>query len=167
MTEPRYIENRTFDEIQVGDSATLTRQVRLEDVQLFAAVSGDINPAHMDEAYARATPFGGVIAHGMFAGALVSNVLGMQLPGPGTIYISQDLKFRRPVRIGDTLTVTLTCAERNEEKKRLRFACIVSNQVGEAVVKGEAEVMAPTEKVRQPRPLVPVVSLDGVPVALD
>jgi acyl dehydratase len=163
MNAPEYIENRTFDEIKIGDSASLQRRVRIEDIHLFAALSGDINPAHMDEEYARSTPFDGVIAHGMFAGALVSNVLGMQLPGPGTIYISQELKFRRPVRIGDLLTVTLTCVERNQEKKRLSFDCVVKNQAGEAVVKGNAEVMAPTTKVRRPRPHVPVVTLDGEP----
>ncbi|MEC5385308.1 MaoC/PaaZ C-terminal domain-containing protein [Uliginosibacterium sp. H3] len=164
MQADTYIENRTFDEIRIGDSASLERLIRIEDVHLFAALSGDINPAHMDEEYAQSTPFGGVIAHGMFAGALVSNVLGMQLPGPGTIYISQELKFRRPVRIGDTLTVTLTCSERNEEKKRLRFDCVLKNQAGELVVKGEAEVMAPTVKVRRPRPHVPAITLDGKPL---
>ncbi|HSD37084.1 MAG TPA: MaoC/PaaZ C-terminal domain-containing protein [Rhodocyclaceae bacterium] len=165
MSEASFIENRTYDEIAIGESASLQRHVRHEDVVLFAALSGDINPAHMDPDYARGTPFGEVIAHGMFAGALVSNVLGMQLPGPGTIYLSQNLRFRRPVKLGDTLTVTVTCAEK-QEKKRVKFDCVVSNQDGEAVVKGEAEVIAPGEKVRRPRPVVPEVSLDGVPVAL-
>lgn len=167
MSDIGSIENRTYDEIQLGESASLTRLIRIEDVHLFAAISGDINPAHMDPEYAKGTQFGDVIAHGMFAGALVSTVLGMQLPGPGTIYVSQNLSFRRPVRIGDTLTVTLTCAEKNDAKKRIRFDCVVTNQKGEAVVKGEAEVIPPSEKLIRPRPRVPAVTLDGSPVALD
>lgn len=164
MSDTGFIENRTYDEIQVGDSAHMQRVVRPADVQLFALLSGDVNPAHMDPEYARGTMFGDVIAHGMFGGALISAVLGMQLPGPGTIYVSQQLRFRRPVRLGDVLEVVLTCSAKSDEKKRVTLDCVVTNQEGEAVIKGEAEVIAPTQKVRRPRPALPSVALDGLPV---
>ena len=97
-----FIENRTYDEIQVGDSATLTRTLRPEDIQLFAIMSGDVNPAHVDPEYAHSSMFHEVIAHGMWGGALISTVLGTEFPGPGTIYISQTLRFSRPVKVGCT-----------------------------------------------------------------
>ncbi len=91
------IENRTFDEIAIGETASLTRVFTQQDIELFASVSGDVNPAHLDHAYADATMFHGIIAHGMLGGSLFSTVLGTILPGPGTIYLGQDLHFRRPV----------------------------------------------------------------------
>jgi acyl dehydratase len=101
MTNPQskqqgFIENRTFDEIQIGDSASLQRRLTLQDIKLFAAMSGDVNPAHVDEDYARSSRFHEIIAHGMWGGALISTVLGTQLPGPGTIYLNQSLSFRHP-----------------------------------------------------------------------
>jgi acyl dehydratase len=90
--DPGYIENRTFDEIKVGDSASLTRTLTKRDIELFAVMSGDINPAHMDEEFAKSDMFHKVIAHGMWGGALISTVLGTQLPGPGTIYLGQSLR---------------------------------------------------------------------------
>ncbi|GAA5157642.1 MaoC/PaaZ C-terminal domain-containing protein [Viridibacterium curvum] len=140
------IHNRTYDQITVGESATLTRTVTRADVEAFAAISGDRNPAHLDDDYARSTPFGEVIAHGMFSGALISAVLGMQLPGPGTIYLDQSLRFRRPVKVGDTLTVTLTCREKHE-KRRVTLDCEVRNQNGEVVTTGSATVIAPEYSV--------------------
>ena len=92
-----FIENRTFDEIEVGDHASLVRTLSQRDIELFAAMSGDVNPAHMDPAYASTDMFHRVIAHGMWGGALVSTVLGTELPGPGTIYLSQDLHFHAPI----------------------------------------------------------------------
>src|ERR1700675_4884353 len=100
-----YIENLTFDEIKIGDSASLVRTLKLEDIQLFAAMSGDINPAHFDPEYSKSSMFQEVIAHGMWGGALISTVLGTQLPGPGTVYVDQTLHFSRPVTLGDTVTV--------------------------------------------------------------
>ena len=88
------IENRTFDEIAIGESASIVRTLTQEDIELFAVVSGDVNPAHLDPAYAETDLFHRIIAHGMWGGALISAVLGTELPGPGTIYISQDLHFR-------------------------------------------------------------------------
>ena len=96
------VRNRTFDELAIGDSATIERTLTTEDIQLFAVLSGDVNPQHLDADYAASTRFHGVIAHGMLGGALISAVLGTRLPGPGTIYLGQTLKFLAPVRVGDT-----------------------------------------------------------------
>ena len=154
-----YIENRTFDEIQVGDTASVVRTLSQEDIELFAVMSGDVNPAHLDEEYAKSDMFQKIIAHGMWGGALISTVLGTKLPGPGTIYLGQTLKFKRPVGVGDTVTVTATVVERDAEKKRLVLDCLCVNQDGKPVIEGQATVLAPTEKVRRPRPELPEVLL--------
>lgn len=155
-------ENVTFDEIQIGQSAQLVRSVTFEDIQAFAAVSTDTNPVHLDPEYASTTPFKTVIAHGMLGGALISAVLGNQLPGPGVIYLQQDLRFRRPVRVGDTLTVTLTVTEKQADKKRVTLDCVVMNQNQEKVIEGSALVMAPTQKVRLPKSKAPLLQLFDV-----
>jgi len=103
------IENLTYDEIQVGDISTLARTLRPEDIQMFAIISGDMNPTHVDPEYARSSQFREVVGHGMWGGMLFSNILGTQFPGPGTVYVDQSLHFDRTVRVGDTLTVTVTC----------------------------------------------------------
>lgn len=155
-----FIENVTFDEMHVGQSSTLVRTITHDDILAFAAVSGDTNPAHLDEEYANASMFRGVIAHGMLGGALISTVLGTQLPGPGTIYMGQNLRFMRPVRVGDTLSVTLTVTSKDEAKKRVELDCQVLNQRQEAVIAGSALVLAPTEKVRRPRAALPQIHLE-------
>ncbi|MEF2147610.1 MaoC/PaaZ C-terminal domain-containing protein [Aquilutibacter rugosus] len=99
-----HIENRTFDEIEVGDSASIEKRLTLEDIKLFAIMSGDVNPSHVDDDFAKSSRFQEVIAHGMWGGALISTVLGTELPGPGTLYVGQTLKFLAPVRLGDVLT---------------------------------------------------------------
>ena len=161
------IRNRTFDEIAVGDSASIQRTLTAQDIQLFAVLSGDVNPQHLDAEFAALTRFHGVIAHGMWGGALISAVLGTRLPGPGTVYLGQTLKFLRPVRVGDTLTITVTVAERDEAKKRLTLACACTNQAGEAVIEGEASVLAPTEKIERAAATLPEVRInaagDGLP----
>lgn len=154
-----YLENRTFDEIQVGDSDTLTRTLTEKDIQVFAIMSGDINPAHVDEDYAKSDMFKKIIGHGMWGGALISTVLGTQLPGPGTIYIGQTIRFKRPVGIGDTLTVKVTATEKNVEKKRVIFNCDVKNQHDEVVMEGQAEVIAPSKKIRRPKAVMPEITL--------
>ena len=111
----QFIENRTYGEIQVGDSATLTRTLKPQDIQLFAIMSGDVNPAHVDPEYAHSSMFHEVIAHGMWGGALISTVLGTEFPGPGTIYIGQTLRFSRPVKVGDTIYVELYTPPQGEE----------------------------------------------------
>src|SRR5574344_843009 len=158
-TETLWMENVTYDELSVGQSARLLRTVTLEDIQAFAAVSGDINPAHLNPEYADATMFHGVIAHGMLGAALISALFGTQFPGPGTIYLGQELRFTKPVRIGDTLTVLATVSEKNDEKKRIKLDCQVSNQHGEVVLKGEANLMPPTQKVRVQRVAAPNIQL--------
>ena len=152
-------ENVTFDELSVGLSARLVRTLTLEDIQAFAAVSGDINPAHLNAEYADASMFHGVIAHGMLGAALISALFGTRFPGPGTIYLGQELKFTKPVRIGDTLTVLATVAEKDDEKKRVQMDCLVTNQKGEVVLKGEAKLMPPTQKVRVPKVNAPQIQL--------
>ena len=117
------IENRTFDEIAIGDSASLSHRLTEQDIELFALVSGDVNPAHLDPAYAETGLFHKIIGHGMWSGSLISAVLGTRLPGPGTIYLSQDLRFRAPVGLGDTITATVTAREKKPEKKRVVFDC--------------------------------------------
>ena len=101
------IENRTFDEIKPGDTARLTRTLTQKDIELFAIVSGDVNPIHLDVEYARDDMFHQIIAHGMWGGALISTLLGTELPGPGTIHVDQSLRFRKPVGLGDTVTVVV------------------------------------------------------------
>ena len=165
------VRNRTFDEIAVGDTASFERTLSTEDIQLFAVLSGDVNPQHLDAEYAASTRFQGVIAHGMLGGALISAVLGTRLPGPGTIYLGQTLKFLAPVRVGDTLHVSVTVTERDEAKKRLKLACSCINQDGVAVISGEADVLAPTERIERARTTLPEVRLtvngDGLHRLLD
>lgn len=157
--EDAMLENRTFDEIAVGDSASITRSLAREDIELFAIASGDVNPAHLDPAYAETDPFHEIVAHGMWGGALISAVLGTKLPGPGTIYVSQELRFRAPVAVGDTVTVTVTAREKRPEKRRIVLDCRCTNQHGREVIVGTAEVLAPSEKVRRPRIELPEVRL--------
>ena len=102
------LRNRTFDELKVGDSASIERTLTMRDIQLFALQSGDVNPAHIDPAFAQSTRFQGVVAHGMWGGALISAVLGTRLPGPGTIYVDQSLSFHQQVMLGDTVTASVT-----------------------------------------------------------
>ncbi len=154
-----FISNRVFDELAPGDTASTVREVTQEDIQLFAIVSGDVNPAHLDPAYAETAMFHHVIAHGMLGGALISSVLGTKLPGPGTIYLGQDLRFKRPVGIGDTITTTVTVREKHADKHRVILDCACANQRGETVISGTAEVLAPTEKIRRPRLELPDVRL--------
>ena len=147
----QFIENRTYDEIKVGDSATLTRTLRPQDIQLFAIMSGDVNPAHVDPEYAHSSMFHEVIAHGMWGGALISTVLGTEFPGPGTIYIGQTLRFSRPVKVGDAISIKITCKQKFDHNKHIVFDCLCTNQDGLKVISGEAEVLAPTEKVKRER----------------
>jgi len=154
-----WLENYPYDAIVVGQSARMVRTLTLADIQAFAAVSGDTNPAHLDPEYANASLFHGVIGHGMWGGALISSLLGTVFPGPGTIYLEQNLHFSRPVRIGDTLNVTVTCVAKHDDKKTVDLDCLLVNQKGERVLYGMARVMAPLEKLRMPRLHAPHISL--------
>jgi phosphotransacetylase/acyl dehydratase len=154
------IENRTFDEITVGDRASIVRAVTAEDIELFAAVSGEVSPTHFDLPYAESGLSHGTIVHGIWSGTLISAVLSTKLPGPGTIYLSQDLHFLAPVAIGDTVTVTVTAREKQSERKHIVFDCRCVNQLGREVVTGTSEVQAPTKKVRGLRVELPDVRLN-------
>jgi acyl dehydratase len=151
------IENRTFDELSIGDEASLSRTLAWRDIELFAAMSGDVNPAHVDAEFAKNDMFHRIIAHGMWGGALISTVLGTELPGPGTIYLSQSLEFRHPIGLGDTVTVKVRAVDKDAAKHRVIFDCTVTNQAGRTVISGTAEVIAPTEKICRERVELPFV----------
>ncbi|MDJ0950278.1 MAG: bifunctional enoyl-CoA hydratase/phosphate acetyltransferase [Alphaproteobacteria bacterium] len=160
MPEPaETIENRTFDEIQIGDSASLSRTLTKDDVDLFAVVSGDVNPSHVDKEFAAQTTEERVVAHSMLTGSLVSAVLGTELPGPGTVYTWQNLAWHRPVFVGDTLKTRITAAEKKPDGRSVVFDCVCTNQDGEEVLTGTAEVHAPTERISRPRTELPEVGL--------
>src|SRR5690606_17893891 len=130
-----------------------------QDIVLFAVLSGDANPVHLDAEYARGTIFGERIAHGMFTGSLVSAALAMTLPGPGSIYLGQSLKFRRPVKINDTITVRLEVTEKRDGKNIVVLDCKVTNQKQETVATGTAEVIAPNERISLETPVLPNVTV--------
>lgn len=161
MSTAEIIENRTFDEIVVGDTARLSRRLTERDIQLFALASGDVNPAHLDPEYAAMDIFHHVIAHGMWGGGLISAVLGTELPGPGAIYLGQTLRFVRPVTIDDDITAEVTVTAKDIDHHNITLACRCINQHGEEVIVGEARVKAPLEKVRRPRVRLPDVRLNA------
>jgi 3-hydroxybutyryl-CoA dehydratase len=133
-----------YSEIRVGDRAFVEKTIGESDVYLFAGITGDLNPAHVNEEAMKSSRFGGRIAHGMLSASLLSAVLGMRLPGPGTIYLSQTLQFKAPVRIGDTVRAEAEVVEKLEKGRvRLRTACSI--QDGTVVLEGEATVLAPRE----------------------
>jgi 3-hydroxybutyryl-CoA dehydratase len=131
-----------FDEIEVGQKASFSKTVTETDIVLFAGVTGDLNPVHINEAWAATSFFKGRIAHGMLSAGFISSILGTQLPGPGTIYLKQTLEFTAPVRIGDTITAEVEVVEKME-KNRLRLRTTCTNQDGKEVTRGEALVMPP------------------------
>ena len=131
---------KTIDEITVGDSAEFTKTISESDIYLFAGVTGDLNPFHINEEYARKTYFKGRIAHGMLLAGFISNVVGCQLPGPGAIYVKQELKFLAPARIGDTITAKATVSEVVADKNRVVLQTTCTNQNGDVVLDGQAVV---------------------------
>jgi len=132
--------------LQVGDSASRTITITDDQIRTFAQASGDHNPIHLDEAYAASTPFGKRIAHGMLTASFISAVIGNELPGPGTIYMGQDLKFKAPVHIGDRVTVKVEVTKFRAERRIATLATTCTNQDGKVVLEGEAVVMAPEEQ---------------------
>ena len=132
---------KTLAEMAVGDTARFSKTVTQADVTLFAGLTGDFNPLHVDHAHAAQTRFGRPVVHGALLTGLVSAVLGMQLPGPGALYASQSLAFKRPVFIGDTVTAEVEVVERIEEKNRVRFATRCLNQDGAVVAEGESVLL--------------------------
>lgn len=137
------IKGLTIDQIKVGQSASFSKTVTETDVYNFAGVTGDFNPAHINEAYAKETFFKKRIAHGMLSAGFISAVLANKLPGPGTIYLGQELKFTKPVLIGDTITATCTVEEVIADRNRVIIKTVCTNQDGEVVIDGKAKVMPP------------------------
>jgi 3-hydroxybutyryl-CoA dehydratase len=132
-----------IDELKPGMSESFAKTVSERDIALFGEVSGDVNPVHFDENFARGTIFKGRIAHGVLSASYISTVLGMKMPGPGTIFLSLTTRFKAPVRIGDTVVATCTVRDVNAEKRRVVFDCVC--KVGDTTaVDGEAMVMVPS-----------------------
>lgn len=153
------LTNYTIDEITEGLSKTYSKTLTQKDVQLFAATSGDVNPVHLDSDFAATTPFGEPIGHGMWTGALVSAAIATQLPGPGSVYRGQSLQFKKPVKIGDTVTVTLTVEAIRARVKLVTIKCEAHNQEGVLVAEGTAEVIAPAEKLKLTAPVLPEITV--------
>ncbi|MDR5659922.1 MaoC family dehydratase [Serpentinicella sp. ANB-PHB4] len=135
----------TLDVIKVGDKAEFEKTITETDVYMFAGITGDLNPAHVNERASSETMFKGRIAHGMLSAGLISAVLGMQLPGPGTIYLGQELKFLAPVKIGDTVKAIAEVVDVDREKNRITIKTTCENQKGKVVLDGTAKVMAPVK----------------------
>ncbi|HUM17617.1 MAG TPA: MaoC family dehydratase [Candidatus Nitrosotalea sp.] len=142
----------TIDSIQVGDSAQITRRVTDGDVAEFVNAVGDYNPVHSDRAYAAGTVFKEPIAPGIWTAGLISAVIGTRLPGPGAIYLSQELKFLKPVKFGDSISARVEVVEVNREKNRLRLRTVCTNQRAEDVLTGEALVMPSRTSISYVRP---------------
>ena len=134
---------KTIDTLKVGDRAEFSKTVSESDVYLFAGITGDFNPAHINEAYAEQTFFKTRIAHGMLSAGFISAILGTHLPGPGTIYMKQSLSFRAPVLIGDTITASVEVVDIKESKNRVLPKTVCINQDGTVVLDGEALVSPP------------------------
>jgi phosphate acetyltransferase len=140
------IENKTFSEIEVGQQFSLSKTLTEADIQAFAAVSGDTNPAHLDPVFASQSVMKQVVGHGMWTGSIISTILGTRFPGPGTIYLRQTFQFIKPVYVGDTVTATVEVLSKDHEKGTVQLASRVVNQKGKTVLDGEALVLAPTAK---------------------
>ena len=134
---------KTIEELNLGDSAEFSKTISEADIYQFAGVTGDLNPAHINQAYAEKTFFKGRIAHGMLMGGFISAVIGMQLPGPGSIYLGQNLKFMAPAKIGDTITAKVEVTEITAEKNRIALRTTCTNQEGVVVVDGQAMISPP------------------------
>ncbi len=134
---------KTIEEIKIGDTAEFTKTITEYDVYAYAGITGDFNPAHVNQAYAEKTFFKGRIAHGMLSAGLISTIMGTLLPGPGAIYIKQELKFTAPVRFGDTITARAEVIDRVKEKNRVRLKTVCTNQDGDKVIVGEALISPP------------------------
>ena len=137
------MHGKTIDELELGQSAQFSKTISESDIYLYAGITGDFNPAHINQAYAEKTAFKTRIAHGMLTAGFISNLLGTQLPGPGSIYLQQTLNFKAPVFIGDTVTATVEVIEILVDKKRVRLKTICTNQEGKVVLDGEAIISPP------------------------
>jgi 3-hydroxybutyryl-CoA dehydratase len=137
---------KTIDELRIGDTAEFTKTISESDIYLFAGVTGDLNPAHINESYAQNTFFKTRIAHGMLLAGFISAVIGMKLPGPGAIYVRQELKFLAPARIGDTVTARVEVMQMQPEKNRITLRTTCTNQENTLIMDGEAMISPPKAK---------------------
>lgn len=152
------ISNIPYPDLEVGMKASFSKTLEERDLQLFAEVSGDRNPVHLDPEFAAHSIFKTRVAHGMLSGALISAAIACKLPGPGSIYLGQQLKFLKPAKLEDTLTVELEVLEKLP-KLTVRIATKVINQAGEVLVEGEAEVLAPRKKMEIQLPELPPIQI--------
>lgn len=156
----RVIENITYDELHVEDYATFTKTLTEDELVLFAAASGDVNPVSLDAEYAKKNIYKERIGYGMWASSLISAALSTVIPGPGTVHLEQNLKFNGAVRLGDTLTVTLTVNEKLE-RHRVTMDCTVKNQDNTQILTGTSLIVAPTEKVSLQEPNLPRIEIES------
>jgi 3-hydroxybutyryl-CoA dehydratase len=154
LTKGDEMIGKTVRDMQVGEKAEVSKTISESDVYLFAGITGDFNPAHVNEVYASSTFFKTRIAHGMLAAGFISSILGNHLPGPGTIYIRQEFSFLAPVRIGDTLTACAEVSEIDAERNRVKLKTTCLNQDGILVIEGEA-LVSPPKETRRDRTQVP------------
>jgi len=159
MNDAALLRNRIYDDIRIGDTASITRILTRSDIKSFALISGDLNPTHVDDDYAQRHGNGRLVAHNMWAGALISSLLGNELPGPGTVYLGQTLTFERALQADDTLTATVTVRDKRADGRLVVFDCVCVNQHGQTVATGVAEVRAPDQPITMPRPEVGVMAL--------
>ncbi|AMC36064.1 bifunctional enoyl-CoA hydratase/phosphate acetyltransferase [Janthinobacterium sp. B9-8] len=153
------LQNRCFDEIQIGDCASAQHTLSMRDIQLFATIAGDFNPTHLETAFANHAGFSGATAPSMWLGAQISGLLGSQLPGPGTVYVGQNLQFHAAAILGDTLEISITVREKYPESHIISFDCQCSNQHAQTIMTGIAKVVAPSEKITLTRPDAGLVSV--------
>lgn len=154
--DSEFLENLTFDELTPGRQACLSKTLTRDDIVLFATMSGDVSPAQLNQVFAKNE---GIIGHGMWAGSLIPALLGTVMPGPGTVYLEQDIRFKNPVRIGDTITMTLTVRDKRSDQPVVSLDCMGVNQLGDVIIEGLATVLAPTKKIRIERTHLPDVEI--------
>ena len=153
------LSNTPYQDLTLGQTVSIERVVTQREIILFAETSGDLNPVHLDSEYAANTTFGQPIAHGMLCGAFISAAIAMHLPGPGSIYRSQSMKFTQPVFVNDRLTITLTVTEKKDKLKLVTLACSISNQNQKVVAKGEASVIANEKALVMPAAKLPNITI--------
>lgn len=160
QNSPReYIENHLFEEIKIGESAEQKHTLTAMDIDAFAIVSADVSPKSLNQEYVNEYGIHEVNAHGMWGGALIANILGTQLPGPGTTYLKQSMQFLGPVSVGDTVLMRVTVLEKDSTNNQVTLSCLCTNEEGTSVIKGQAIVVAPKEKIRQPQISMPDLAL--------
>lgn len=158
-TKPRYLENRTLDELRLGDRASLRHTLSLHDIQLFAVMSGDIHPELLEDDFEQSPVYGEIVNNGLWSATLISTLLGTRLPGPGSVLLGQSLDFTKGVMPGDTVTITVKVVEIDRPTKQVMFECSGVNQRDEVVLSGRAKVLAPTQKLRREQGATPEVHI--------